>query len=135
MGGALAREASVPGNEDGARPCAVYASAEVHMSVPKALAVLGTGRANLRHIPVDEAFRMRTDALAAAIERDRRAGIPAIAIVATAGTTSTGAADPLREMAGMAQDRGLWLHVDGAYRGPAAMAAPQLFARLAHACP
>lgn len=133
MGLAMAREAKVPGNEDGARPCAVYASAEVHMSVPKALAVLGVGRANLRLIPVDEAFRMRTDALAAAIERDRRAGIPAIAIVATAGTTSTGAVDPLREIAGIAQARGLWLHVDGAYGGLAAMAAPELFAGLAQA--
>ena len=64
MGLAMAREARAPANEDGARPCAVYASAEVHMSVPKALAVLGTGRANLRLIPVDAAFRMRTDALA-----------------------------------------------------------------------
>src|SRR5258708_13626046 len=100
------------------------------MSGPKALAGLGTGRANLRLIPVDEAFRMRTDALAAAIERDRRAGIPAIAIVATAGTTSTGAVDPLREIAGMAQDCGLWLHVDGAYGGLAAGAAPELFAGL-----
>src|SRR6266851_448485 len=103
MGLAMAREAKVPANEDGARPCAVYASAEVHMSVPKALAVLGTGRANLRLIPVDEAFRMRTDALEMAIGQDRRAGIPAIAIVATAGTTSTGAVDPLREIAGISQ--------------------------------
>ena len=103
------------------------------MSVPKALAVLGVGRANLRLIPVDEAFRMRTDALAAAIERDRRAGIPAIAIVATAGTTSTGAVDPLREIADIAQAWGLWLHVDGAYGGLAAMAAPGLFTGLAQA--
>ena len=133
MGLAMAREATVPANEDGARPCAVYASAEVHMSVPKALAVLGVGRANLRLIPVDEAFRMRTDALATAIERDRRAGLPAIAIVATAGTTSTGAVDPLGEIAGIAQACGLWLHVDGAYGGLAAMAAPELFAGLARA--
>ena len=133
MGLAMAREAMVPANEDGARPCAVYASAEVHMSVPKALAVLGVGRANLRLIPVDEAFRMRTDALAAAIERDRRAGIPAIAIVATAGTTNTGAVDPLREIADIAQAWGLWLHVDGAYGGLAAMAAPGLFTGLAQA--
>src|SRR5260370_32270541 len=101
MGLAMAREATVPGSGDGARPCAVYASAEVHMSVPKALAVLGTGRANLRLIPVDEAFRMRTHALAAAIEQDPRAGIPAIAMVGTAGTTPTVAADPLRQLAGM----------------------------------
>ena len=133
MGLAMAREARVPANQDGARPCAVYASAEVHMSVPKALAVLGVGRANLRLIPVDEAFRMRTDALAAAIERDRGTGIPAIAVVATAGTTSTGAVDPLREIAGIAQASGLWLHVDGAYGALAAMAAPELFAGLAEA--
>jgi glutamate/tyrosine decarboxylase-like PLP-dependent enzyme len=103
------------------------------MSVPKALAVLGVGRANLRLIPVDEAFRMRTDALAAAIAADRRAGVPAIAVVATAGTTSTGAVDPLGEIAGIAHANGLWLHVDGAYGGLAALAAPQLFTGLAEA--
>src|SRR6266542_3943899 len=133
MGLAMAREAKAPANEDGARPGAVYASAEVHMSVPKALALLGLGRANLRLIGVDEAFRMRADALAAAIEQDRRAGIPAVAIVATAGTTNTGAVDPLREIAGIAQAFGLWLHVDGAYGGLAAIAAPELFAGLAQA--
>src|SRR6266536_2163610 len=133
MGLAMAREAKAPANEDGARPGAVYASAEVHMSVPKALALLGLGRANLRLIGVDEAFRMRADALAAAIEQDRRAGIPAVAIVATAGTTSTGAVDPLREIAGIAQAFGSWLHVDGAYGGLAAIAAPELFAGLAQA--
>lgn len=133
MGLAMAREARAPANEHGARPGAVYASAEVHMSVPKALAVLGVGRASLRLIPVDEAFRMRTDALAAAIEQDRRAGVPPIAVVATAGTTSTGAVDPLRQIAGLARAHGLWLHVDGAYGGLAALAAPELLAGLAQA--
>jgi aromatic-L-amino-acid decarboxylase len=133
MGLAMAREARAPANEDGARACAVYASAEVHMSVPKALAILGTGRANLRLIPVDEAFRMRTDALQTAIEQDRRAGIHAIAIVATAGTTNTGAIDPLPEIAGIAQAHDLWLHVDGAYGGLAAIAVPRLFAGLSQA--
>ena len=133
MGLAMAREAKAPANEDGARPGAVYASAEVHMSVPKALALLGTGRANLRLIPVDDAFRMRADLLEAAIEQDRRAGIGAIAIVATAGTTNTGAIDPLAEIAGIARAHDLWLHVDGAYGGLAALAVPGLFAGLSQA--
>ena len=133
MGLAMARESKAPANEDGARPCVVYASAEAHMSVAKALAVLGLGRANLRLIPVDEAFRMRTDALVAAIERDRSAVIPSIAVVATAGTTNTGAVDPLREIAGITQAYDLWLHVDAAYGGSAAMAVPALFAGLAKA--
>jgi glutamate/tyrosine decarboxylase-like PLP-dependent enzyme len=133
MGLAMARETATPANEDGARPGAVYASAEVHMSVPKALALLGVGRASLRLIGVDEAFRMRTEELESAIERDRRAGIPAIAIVATAGTTSTGAVDPLREIAAVARAHGLWLHVDGAYGGLAALAVPELFAGLSQA--
>jgi aromatic-L-amino-acid/L-tryptophan decarboxylase len=133
MGLAMAREAAAPANEDGARPGAVYASAEVHMSVPKALALLGVGRASLRLIGVDDAFRMRTDELESAIERDRRAGIPAIAIVATAGTTSTGAVDPIREIAAVARARGLWLHVDGAYGGLAALAVPELFDGLSQA--
>jgi aromatic-L-amino-acid decarboxylase len=133
MGLAMAREARAPANQDGARPCAVYASAEVHMSVPKALAILGTGRANLRLIAVDEAFRMRADALERAIEQDRHAGVQAIAVVATAGTTGTGAVDPLREIARIAQAHGLWLHVDGAYGALAALAVPQLFAGLSQA--
>jgi len=133
MGLAMAREARAPANEDGARPCAVYASAEVHMSVPKALAILGVGRANLRLVPVDEGLRMRTDALERAIGQDRRAGIQAIAVVATAGTTSTGAIDPLREIARIAQAHDLWLHVDGAYGGLAALAAPGQFAGLSQA--
>jgi aromatic-L-amino-acid/L-tryptophan decarboxylase len=133
MGLAMAREAKMPANSGGARPCAVYASAEVHMSVPKALALLGLGRDSLRLIPVDGNFRMHTGALAAAIEQDRRAGIPAVAAVATAGTTSTGAVDPLREIAGLARDGGLWLHVDGAYGALAAMAAPELAGGLAQA--
>jgi len=82
---------------------------------------------------VDEAFRMRADELERAIEQDCRAGIPAIAIVATAGTTSIGAVDPLREIARIAQAHDLWLHVDGAYGGLAALAVPGRFAGLAQA--
>ena len=124
---AMAREAKLPGNETGARPCIVYASEQVHMSVPKAVALLGIGRANLRLIPTDEALRMRTDALKAAIANDRKAGHAPIAIVATAGTVNIGAIDPLPEIADVAQREDLWLHIDGAYGGIAALAVPEKF--------
>lgn len=124
---AMARETMLPGNETGARPCTVYASEQVHMSVPKAVALLGIGRANLRLIPTDEDLRMRTDALAAAIAADRKAGHTPIAIVATVGTVNIGAIDPLLEIADIAKRENLWLHVDGAYGGLAALAVPEKF--------
>jgi aromatic-L-amino-acid/L-tryptophan decarboxylase len=122
---AMAREAKAPANEEGARAGVVYASDEVHMSVPKALALLGVGRANLRLVPVDDHFRMRADALQAAISKDRRAGRRAIAVVASAGTVNTGAIDPLGEVAAIAHANDLWLHVDGAYGALAALAVPE----------
>jgi aromatic-L-amino-acid decarboxylase len=124
---AMAREAKLPANETGARPCVVYASEQVHMSIPKAIAMLGIGRQNLRLIPVDEAFRMRMDALEAAIAADRKAGNTPIAIVATVGSVNTGAIDPLEQCADIARREDLWLHVDGAYGGLAALAAPEKF--------
>jgi glutamate/tyrosine decarboxylase-like PLP-dependent enzyme len=133
MGLAMAREAKAPANEQGAQPCVVYASEEVHMSVPKALALLGVGRANLRLVPVDDRFRMRTDALEAAIAEDRRAGRRAIAVVASAGTVTTGAIDPLAEIATIAHANKLWLHVDGAYGALAALAVPERLEGLAGA--
>ena len=131
MGLAMAREAKAPANEQGAQACVVYASEEVHMSVPKALALLGVGRANLRLVAVDDHFRMRTDALQAAISEDRRAGKRAIAIVASAGTINTGAIDPLGEIAAIARSNDLWLHVDGAYGALAALAVPERLEGLA----
>ena len=122
---AMAREAKLPANETGARPGVVYASEQVHMSIPKAIAMIGIGRRNLRLIPVDDAFRMRIDALEAAITADRKAGNTPIAIVATAGSVNTGAIDPLQDIADVARREGLWLHVDGAYGGLAALAAPR----------
>jgi glutamate/tyrosine decarboxylase-like PLP-dependent enzyme len=130
---AMAREAKLPANETGARPGVVYASEQVHMSIPKAVALLGIGRKNLRLIPVDDAFRMRTDALEAAIAEDRRSGRTPIAIVATVGTVATGAIDPLLEIADIARKEALWLHVDGAYGGLAALAVPEKFAGLSAA--
>lgn len=128
---AMAREAKCPANEEGARPCVVYASEQVHMSIPKAVALLGIGRRNLRLIPVDGEFRMRVEDLEAAIGADRRAGRTPIAIVATAGTVNTGAIDPLSQIAAIAKQQQLWLHVDGAYGGLAALAVPERFPGLA----
>ena len=133
MGLAMARESKLPANQHGAQPGVVYASDEVHMSIPKAVALLGLGRENLRLIPTDENFRMRAGELERAVEQDQRAGKRAIAIVASAGTVNTGSIDPLPEIAAMARRHGLWLHVDGAYGALAALAAPQKFAGLEQA--
>jgi aromatic-L-amino-acid/L-tryptophan decarboxylase len=130
---AMAREAKLPANETGARPCVVYASQEVHMSVPKAIALVGIGRSNLRLIPVDSDLRMRTDALEEAIAADRKAGRTPIAIVATAGTVNIGAIDPLPALADIAKRENLWLHVDGAYGGLAALAVPERYRGLERA--
>ncbi|MGA0562658.1 pyridoxal phosphate-dependent decarboxylase family protein [Ancylobacter sp. VNQ12] len=133
MGLAMAREAILPANETGVRGGVIYASEQVHMSIPKAVALLGIGRNNLRLIPVDDEFRMRPEALEAAIAADRAAGHTPIAIVATAGTIVSGAIDPLPELTQIARREGLWLHVDGAYGALAALAAPAKFEGLAGA--
>jgi len=128
MGLAMAREAKAPANEDGVRgDCVVYASDQVHMSIDKAVAMLGIGRRNLRIVPSDDNFRMQADALAAAIAADRAAGKRPFAIVASAGTVSTGAIDPLLAIAAIAKANDLWLHIDGAYGALAALARPDLF--------
>jgi len=127
MGLAIARENRLPANEEGARPGIVYASEEVHMSISKAMALIGLGRSNLRLIPVDADFRMRVDALAEAVAADRTAGRVPLAVVASVGSVATGAIDPLCEIAAIASAEGLWLHVDGAFGVLAALAAPEKF--------
>ncbi len=102
---AMAREARSPSNETGVPAggaMAVYASTEVHMSIPKAIAVLGIGTNNLRLIPVDDSFRMIPQQLENAMREDRDRGVKAAAVVATAGTVNTGAIDPLVEIAAIA---------------------------------
>jgi aromatic-L-amino-acid decarboxylase len=130
---AMAREAKAPANEHGVA-CGpqgvVYASEEVHMSIPKSVGLLGIGRENLRLVAVDHAFRMVPSELERAIERDRDAAKIPIAVVASAGTVNTGAIDPLTEIAAVARRHGVWLHVDGAYGALAAMAVPEKFAGL-----
>jgi aromatic-L-amino-acid decarboxylase len=133
MGLAMAREAKAPANERGGAAGVVYASEQVHMSIGKAVALLGLGRENLRLVPTDSEFRMRTDELAHAIARDRAAGLTPIAVVASAGTVATGAVDPLTRIADVAERNGLWMHVDGAYGALAAMVVPERFQGLARA--
>ncbi|MGE5461642.1 MAG: aminotransferase class V-fold PLP-dependent enzyme, partial [Solirubrobacterales bacterium] len=99
---------------------AVYCSREVHYSITRAVELLGIGSENLRALPTDEQRRLRPEALARAIEDDVAAGITPIAVVASAGTTLTGAIDPLDDLADVCEPRGVWLHVDGAYGLPAA---------------
>jgi aromatic-L-amino-acid/L-tryptophan decarboxylase len=131
---AMARESRAPANEDGAQPGAVvYASEEVHMSVPKAMAMLGLGRASLRLIPVDENMRIQVPALETAIARDREAGRRGIALVGSAGTIMSGAIDPLAELADVARRNELWFHVDGAYGAAAALAQPEKFVGMSRA--
>ena len=131
MGLTLAREAKAPANEEGSPSGVVYASTEVHMSIPKALALLGLGRRNLRLIPTDAQWRMRPEALERAITDDLAAGRRPLAVVATAGTVNTGAVDPLKDVAAIARRHGLWMHVDGAFGALAAMAVPERFEGLA----
>lgn len=136
MGLAMAREAKLKANECGVRavaPHAVYASTEAHMSISKAVSLLGIGRDSLRLIPVDDAFRMLPEALEQRMRRDEELGIAPLAVVATAGTVNTGAIDPLEEIADIAGKRQAWLHVDGSYGALAAMAIPKQFSGLARA--
>jgi glutamate/tyrosine decarboxylase-like PLP-dependent enzyme len=130
---AMARESRAPANEDGSQPGVVYASEEVHMSIPKAVAMLGLGHANLRLIPVDENMRIDVASLEDAIARDREAGRLGIALVGSAGTIMTGAVDPLADLADLAQQHDLWFHIDGAYGALAALAIPERFTGMSSA--
>ena len=105
----------------GGQPLTVYASDQVHSSIDKACIALGIGQAHLRRVPLDDQFRLRPDALSAMIAEDRHRNHQPIAIVATGGTTSTTAVDPMRACAEIARREGLWLHADTAYAGAAAI--------------
>jgi glutamate/tyrosine decarboxylase-like PLP-dependent enzyme len=122
MGLAMARETKAPANEKGiASGGIVYASSEIHMSIPKSIALLGIGRDNVRLISTDASFRMIPEELEARILQDKVAGRTPIAVVASAGTVSTGAIDPFPQIADIARRHGAWFHIDGAYGALAAM--------------
>ncbi len=95
----------------------VYTSTEAHNSVAKAVRIAGIPARNLRVLPADGLFRLSPEAVAAALAEDRRAGWTPFLVVASAGTTSTGAIDPLPELADLCAQQRLWLHVDAAYGG------------------
>lgn len=97
----------------------IYCSEEAHSSVDKAVMTLGLGLRSLRKIPTDSALRMDPNALAAEVESDRKSGRFPLAVVATVGTTSTTAVDPVPAIADIAARENLWLHVDAAYGGTA----------------
>jgi glutamate/tyrosine decarboxylase-like PLP-dependent enzyme len=99
-------------------PLIIYASEEVHMSIPKAVDILGLGRDHVRVIACDDRRRMRVDSLRQQIESDLRDGLRPCCVVASAGTVNTGVVDPLDEIATVAKDFDLWFHVDGAYGAP-----------------
>jgi aromatic-L-amino-acid/L-tryptophan decarboxylase len=124
---ALARHARVGGPDPAA---VVFCSDQAHSSVRRALAVLGFTATQVRTVPSDPLGRLRVASLVDDLDRSAAEGWRPFCVVATAGTTNTGAVDPLAELASVCADRGLWLHVDGAY-GAAAAFAPRGRERLA----
>ena len=133
---AAARERALPGSRHaglGGEQPVVYCSEEVHYSVTRAIELLGIGSDRLRAIPLDPLRRLRADLLGEAIAADRAAGETPVAVVASAGTTLTGAVDDLDAVADVCEEAGVWLHVDGAYGLPAAAVRPELFEGLARA--
>lgn len=113
-----------------ARPLRIYASPETHTWVQKAADIAGLGTGAIRWIATDTAQRMRVDALRETIAADRQAGAQPMVVVGSGGTVSTGAVDPLREMADVCREMDVWYHVDGAY-GALAAAVPGTPADLA----
>ncbi len=121
----LARDRALPGSRlDGLRdaaPIAFYSTAEAHFTVDRAADVLGLGEGAVRKIPIDRENRMIVGELERQLETDIARGVKPAAIVANAGTTGTGAIDPLPEIAALARRHDCWLHVDAAYGGAAVL--------------
>jgi aromatic-L-amino-acid decarboxylase len=125
---AAAREVAIPdvrtkglAGRSGLPRISVYVSEQAHSSIDKAAITLGFGQDALRRIPVDKQFRMRVDALRDAIGADRSTDRLPVAVVATVGTTSTTSVDPVAKIADVCHRESIWLHVDAAYAGTAAI--------------
>jgi len=116
------RATNFAGNEQGCDSRLVaYTSSQAHSSIEKAVKIAGLGRQNLRLIDVDDRFAMRPDLLAAQIEKDRQAGRVPFFVAATVGTTSSNGLDPLPEIGNICNNHTIWLHVDAAMAGTAAL--------------
>ena len=102
-------------------PMTLYASDQIHMSIPKAADILGLGRAQVRLVPSDDRFRMNVGALRQTIAADIENGLKPFCVVASAGTVNTGAVGPLEEIDAVAKAYGLWVHIGGGYGGLAAL--------------
>ncbi len=103
------------------RPLTVYASEEVHSSADKSVKIAGFGRKNFRRLPTDDRFALIPEKLEDAILRDKEAGLVPACVMATVGTTSSGAVDPLRTVGEICRKHGVWFHVDAAWAGTAAL--------------
>lgn len=117
---AVARDHGLGDDRTGAR---LYCSAQAHPSVARAAHLIGLTRDQLSVVPADDALRLDPAALARRVTHDRAAGLRPFAVVATLGTTGTGAVDPLDALAGLCAQEGLWFHVDGAHGAAAAATA------------
>jgi len=115
-----ARHAAVAKGND-IRKLTIYASAQAHSSVVRAAWIAGISRENVRPVAMDDLFRMDAGDLARVVAEDRSAGLEPFVVVASAGTTNTGSVDPLNEIADYCEKEKLWLHVDAAYAGFAAL--------------
>jgi glutamate/tyrosine decarboxylase-like PLP-dependent enzyme len=102
-------------------PMTIYASDQIHMSIPKAADILGLGRAQVRLVAADDRFRMNVQRLRQTIVNDLESGLKPFCVVGSAGTVNTGAVDPLDGIAEVADEFGLWFHIDGAYGALAAL--------------
>ncbi len=99
----------------------LYTSDQSHMSIEKGAIAVGVGQQNVRKVPSDSEFRMSADALRKMVEEDKQAGKRPFCVVATVGTTSSTSIDPVPQIAGIAEENAMWLHVDAAYAGAAAI--------------
>jgi aromatic-L-amino-acid/L-tryptophan decarboxylase len=123
-GGSMANLTAIATARAVCGPGAAYLTDQTHSSIVRALRALGFTDAEIRILPSDDAYRLDVAALRQAIADDRAQGRPPMLVIASAGTTNTGAVDPLPELADLCTAEGLWFHIDGAYGAPAAMTEP-----------